>query len=59
MHGYFPGPANLRATFMAMGPGVKPGKDLGLIDMRAIAPTLAKAMGASLPDAEAAPIDLR
>ncbi|WP_375187149.1 alkaline phosphatase family protein [Sphingobium yanoikuyae] len=58
MHGYFPGPANLRATFMAMGPGVKPGKDLGLIDMRAIAPTLAKAMGASLPDAEAAPIDL-
>lgn len=59
MHGYFPGPANLRATFMAMGPGVKPGKDLGLIDMRAIAPTLAKAMGASLPDAEAALIDLR
>ncbi len=59
MHGYFPGPANLRATFMAMGPGVKPGKDLGLIDMRAIAPTLAKAMGASLPDAEAAAIDLR
>ncbi len=59
MHGYFPGPANLRATFMAMGPGVKPGKDLGLIDMRAIAPTLARAMGASLPDAEAAPIDLR
>ncbi|OAH45123.1 nucleotide pyrophosphatase [Sphingobium yanoikuyae] len=59
MHGYFPGPANLRATFMAIGPGVKPGKDLGLIDMRAIAPTLAKAMGASLPDAEAAAIDLR
>lgn len=58
MHGYFPGPANLRATFMAMGEGVKPGKDLGLIDMRAIAPTLARAMGASLPDAEAAPIDL-
>ena len=59
MHGYFPGPANLRATFMAMGPRVTPGKDLGLIDMRAIAPTLAKAMGARLPDAEAAPIDLR
>ncbi|EKU75408.1 alkaline phosphatase family protein [Sphingobium yanoikuyae] len=59
MHGYFPGPANLRATFMAMGPGVKPGKDLGLIDMRAIAPTLARAMGASLPDAEATAIDLR
>lgn len=59
MHGYFPGPANLRATFMAMGKGVKPGKDLGQIDMRAIAPTLAKVMGASLPDAEDKPIDLR
>jgi hypothetical protein len=27
--------------------------------MRAIAPTLAKAMGASLPDAEGKPIDLK
>lgn len=59
MHGYFPGPANLRATFMIMGKGVAPAKDLGLIDMRAIAPTLAKVMGASLPDADAAALPLK
>lgn len=59
MHGYFPGPANLRATFMVMGKGVARGKDMGLIDMRAIAPTLAKVMGASLPDADAAAINLK
>ncbi|CCW20303.1 Alkaline phosphodiesterase I / Nucleotide pyrophosphatase [Sphingobium indicum BiD32] len=59
MHGYFPGPANLRATFMAMGQGVARGKDLGLIDMRAIAPTLAKLMGAPLPDADVEALPLQ
>ncbi|RJG52731.1 alkaline phosphatase family protein [Sphingobium terrigena] len=59
MHGYFPGPANVRATFMIMGKGVARDKDLGLIDMRAIAPTLAKIMGASLPDADAAALPLK
>lgn len=54
MHGYFPGPANLQATLMLMGKGVARGKDLGQVDMRAIAPTLAKIMGAQLPDAEKA-----
>jgi predicted AlkP superfamily pyrophosphatase or phosphodiesterase len=58
MHGYFPGPANLQATFLIMGKGVKPGKDLGVIDMRAIAPTLARVMGATLPDAEVGAIKL-
>ncbi len=59
MHGYFPGPANLRATFMVMGKGVTRAKNLGEIDMRAIAPTLAKVMDAQLPDAEGKAIDLR
>jgi hypothetical protein len=44
---------------MLMGKGVPAGKDLGVIDMRAIAPTLAKIMGAALPDAEAAPLSLK
>ncbi|MEJ7933939.1 ectonucleotide pyrophosphatase/phosphodiesterase [Sphingobium sp. AN558] len=48
MHGYFPGAPNLRSTFLIMGRGVKAGKDLGLIDMRAIAPTLAKIMDTRL-----------
>jgi predicted AlkP superfamily pyrophosphatase or phosphodiesterase len=52
MHGYFPAAPEMRATFMIMGAGVPKAHKLGEIDMRAIAPTLAKAMGASLPDAE-------
>ncbi|WP_088182264.1 alkaline phosphatase family protein [Sphingobium sp. Z007] len=59
MHGYLPGPAHLDATFMVMGKGIAAGKDLGRIDMRAIAPTLATIMGGTLPDADSAPIDLR
>lgn len=56
MHGYFPGPANLRSAFFIKGKGIAAGKDLGLIDMRAIAPTLARIMGAALPAAEAQPL---
>ncbi|MFC3440401.1 alkaline phosphatase family protein [Sphingobium rhizovicinum] len=59
MHGYLPGPAHLEATFLISGPHIAKGKDLGRIDMRAIAPTLAKAMGATLPDAQAAPLELQ
>lgn len=56
MHGYFPGPAALQSTLLIRGGKFPAGRDLGLIDMRAIAPTLAAIMGASLPDAEAAAI---
>ncbi|MCP1471143.1 putative AlkP superfamily pyrophosphatase or phosphodiesterase [Sphingobium sp. OAS761] len=58
MHGYAPGPAALQSTLMLIGKGVAKGKDLGQVDMRAIAPTLAKLMGATLTG-EQAPIDLR
>jgi predicted AlkP superfamily pyrophosphatase or phosphodiesterase len=51
-HGYFPDHPEMRATFMIDGPGIAKGKSLGEIDMRAIAPTLAKIMGVSLPDAK-------
>ena len=59
MHGYLPGPLHLDATFMVVGPGVAKGRDLGRIDMRAVAPTLAKIIGATLHDAEGKAIDLR
>lgn len=52
MHGYFPVTPELRATLMLMGPGVPAGKALGQIDMRAIAPTLARLMEVPLPTAE-------
>ena len=51
MHGYFPAASSMRSTFLIAGPGVLAGHDLGEIDMRAIAPTLAKILGVRLPDA--------
>lgn len=52
MHGYFPQSTEMRSTFLIIGKGVTAGKSYGEIDMRAIAPTLARIMGVSLPDAE-------
>ena len=51
-HGWFPAAPEMRATFMIMGPGIPKGRALGEIDQRAIAPTLAAIMGASLASAE-------
>ncbi len=58
MHGYFPQAPEMRSTFLIMGKGVAKARNLGEIDMRAIAPTLAKAMGGALPGAERSAIDL-
>ena len=52
MHGYFPQAAAMRSTFMLMGPGIAQGRNLGEIDMRAIAPTLASLLGVTLEGAE-------
>jgi hypothetical protein len=43
---------DLRAAFFLVGPGVPAGKNLGLIDMRDVAPTLAKEAGLTLPTAD-------
>lgn len=51
-HGWFPGAPGMRSTFLIMGPGIPKGRALGEIDQRAIAPTLAGIMGASLSGAE-------
>ncbi|HEV8075594.1 MAG TPA: alkaline phosphatase family protein [Candidatus Acidoferrum sp.] len=51
-HGGLPDLPDLRAAFFLVGPGVPAGKNLGLIDMRDIAPTLAKEAGLSLPTAD-------
>ena len=52
MHGYDPALPEMRSTFLIAGQGVPAGRDLGSIDMRDIAPTLAALMGASLPQAQ-------
>ena len=55
-HGELPNLPDLRAAFFLAGPGVPAGKNLGLIDMRDIAPTLAKEAGLRLPEAEGKPL---
>src|SRR5262249_56927126 len=50
-HGHLPDLPELRASFFLMGPGVPAGRSLGLIDMRDIAPTVAKGLGLALPSA--------
>ena len=54
MRGYFPADNSVRSGFMMMGKNVPKGRNLGDIDMRTIAPTPARAMGLTLPDAEVA-----
>jgi hypothetical protein len=51
-HGELPDVPDLRAAFFLVGPGVPAGRDLGLIDMRDVAPTLAHEAGLSLPSAD-------
>lgn len=51
MHGYSPETADMDAVFVLSGPGI-PRRDLGRIDMRDIAPTLARLMQVELPEAE-------
>lgn len=52
MHGYDPALPAMRSTFLIEGNGVPAGTNLGAIDMRDIAPTLARLLGVSLPKAE-------
>jgi predicted AlkP superfamily pyrophosphatase or phosphodiesterase len=55
-HGALPDLIELRAAFFLVGPGVPAGKDLGVIDMRDIAPTMAKEAGLALPGADGKPL---
>jgi len=51
-HGYLPSYPEMRAAFFAMGGDIGKGRDLGVIDMRQIAPTIASVLGVSLPTAK-------
>ena len=55
-HGYFPDHPEMRATFILDGPGLGRRGSLGEVDMRDIAPTLAKILAVSLPTAEGKPL---
>lgn len=51
-HGYLPELAEMDSSFFIAGPGIPAGRNLGRIDMRDIAPTLARLLGIALPAAE-------
>jgi predicted AlkP superfamily pyrophosphatase or phosphodiesterase len=58
-HGYLPSHPEMRASFFIRGKGIAAGRDLGIIDMRQIAPTVAKLLGADLKDAKQPPLNVR
>jgi predicted AlkP superfamily pyrophosphatase or phosphodiesterase len=55
-HGYLPTHPEMRATFILNGKSVAKKGSLGDIDMRDIAPTLARIMGVTLPHADGKPL---
>jgi predicted AlkP superfamily pyrophosphatase or phosphodiesterase len=57
-HGYAPTHPEMLASFFLSGDGIRSGIDLGEIDMRSIAPTLAKYLGLSLPSADLPPLQV-
>lgn len=57
-HGYSPDNPELRAAFFMVGPNVRAGQNLGDIDMRSIAPTLAHYLAVPLPSADLPPLPI-
>jgi hypothetical protein len=55
MHGYFPATPEMRAMVIANGPDVHGTGDRGTIDMRSIAPSVARLLGVDLVDATLEP----
>lgn len=58
-HGYAPDVAEMNSSFFIAGPGIAAGRNLGQIDMRDIAPTLASVLGVKLQSAEGRSLTLR
>lgn len=55
MHGYVPDDPEMRSTLIVAGPGLKARGDLGILDMRQIAPSLARILGVTLAEASMPP----
>jgi predicted AlkP superfamily pyrophosphatase or phosphodiesterase len=53
VHGYLPDHPEMNAAFFIAGKGIKPGTNLGGVDMLQIAPTVARALNLKLKDATA------
>jgi predicted AlkP superfamily pyrophosphatase or phosphodiesterase len=59
MHGYLPSNPEMRSSFFVIGKGIAHGRDLGVIDMRQIAPTVASLLSVKLPASHAQVINVR
>jgi predicted AlkP superfamily pyrophosphatase or phosphodiesterase len=57
-HGYTPDVPEMQSAFFALGPGIAR-RDVGTVDMRQIAPTIAGFLGITLPTAKQPPIHCR
>jgi predicted AlkP superfamily pyrophosphatase or phosphodiesterase len=58
-HGFSPEYPEMRAAFFIEGSGIARGRNLGLIDMRQVAPTVAQLLGVRLSAASQAPLAVR
>jgi hypothetical protein len=57
-HGHSPANPDVNSFFVIAGQGIRRGSKLGEIDMRAIAPTLARALNVSFPTAQVPAADV-
>ncbi len=55
-HGFSPEDPEMRSSFFAAGGGIARHRDLGLVDMRQIAPTVAGILHVRMPTAKATPL---
>ena len=58
-HGFSPDFPEMRASFFMSGVGIAHHRDLGVIDMRQIAPTVAKILNLNMPSAKAEPLPIQ
>jgi predicted AlkP superfamily pyrophosphatase or phosphodiesterase len=58
-HGFSPEYPEMRASFFALGEGIARNRNLGVVDMRQIAPSVAAILGVPLPSAKSAPLNLK
>lgn len=58
-HGFSPEYPEMRASFFAAGKGIAEGRDLGIVDMKQVAPTVAGILGVQMPTAKAAPLKVK
>jgi predicted AlkP superfamily pyrophosphatase or phosphodiesterase len=58
-HGFSPQYPEMRAAFFVAGTGIAHHRDLGVIDMRQVAPTVAQLLNVRLPSATLSPLPVR